>query len=172
MNIHLACGDNKIPGFVNVDIRPEVNPDVVADIKDLSVFETGSTELIYLCHGLEHFKYQEVDAVLQSFRRLLVPNGVLYLSVPDMEAMSFAYTTGDLPLALIRGAISGGQEYPGNIHYSVWDYETLKGVLEKNGFILVLRYDAEVFLPQGIRDWSIGRIRGTWISLNVASISP
>ena len=174
MNIHLACGTNKIPGFVNVDIRPEVRPDIVMDIKDLSKWRygQGTADLIYLCHGLEHFKYSEVDGVLQSFRRLLKPGGKLFLSMPDMEALAYAYTTGQISLALIRGAISGGQEYPGNIHYSVWDLETLKRVLEKNGFIKVEHYDAESFLPSGVRDWSIGRIRGIWISLNVVSISP
>jgi predicted SAM-dependent methyltransferase len=172
MNMHLACGPNKIRGFTNVDIRPEVNPDVVADIKNLSMFEAGSVNLIYLCHGLEHFKYSEIDGILQSFRRLLRPGGQLFLSVPNMEAMSFAYTVGDISLALIRGAISGGQEYPGNIHYSVWDFETLRTALEKNGFNHIGRYDAEAFLPAGFRDWSIGRIRDIWISLNVTSTSP
>ena len=172
MNIHLACGRNKLPGFTNVDIRSEVNPDIVGDIKNLSMFETGSANLIYLCHGLEHFKYQEIDGILQSFRRLLKPGGQLYLAVPDMEQMAYSYTTAQISLALIRGAISGGQEYAGNIHYSVWDYETLKAALEKNGFVRVFRYDAKQFLPKNFRDWSIGRIRDIWISLNVVSISP
>jgi predicted SAM-dependent methyltransferase len=174
MNIHLACGDKHLPGFVNVDIRPEVHPDIVTDIKDLSKWRygQGTANSIYLCHGLEHFKYREVDGILQSFRSLLKPMGRLYLSMPDMEQLTYAYSTGQLPLSLIRGAISGGQEDPTNIHYSVWDYETLKTALEKNGFIDIDQYDPFAFLPAGFKDWSVGRIRQIWISLNIVSTSP
>ena len=53
IKLHLGCFDRKIHGFINIDIRKDVCPDIVDDVFKLTSFEDGSVDLIYACHVLE-----------------------------------------------------------------------------------------------------------------------
>ena len=172
MKLHLGCGTKRLPGFVHVDIRPEVKPDIVASVTDLRIVKDNTVELIYFCHGLEHIPYAGVQAVLAEWRRVLKPGGILRLAMPDMEHMAGMLHNGEVGLRVIRYAISGGQDYPDNFHYSVWDWRTLKAELEQAHYKRVRYYDARSFLPSGYRDWSMIPIAGLPISLNVAADAP
>ena len=50
MKLNLGCYDRKIDGFINVDIREDVEPDVPDDVFKLEKFEKNSADLIYACH--------------------------------------------------------------------------------------------------------------------------
>lgn len=179
IRLHLGSDTKKIPGFVNVDIRPDVNPDIVANVTKLSQIRDNSVAEIYYCHGLEHLKYRQVPGALKEWKRVLVPGGILRLAVPDMAVLAWMTSQANVPLRLVRGAISGGQEYPDNIHYSVWDWDTIQVALHQGGFSAVQVYDAIKWLTGlfggGLKrdgkwvyyDWSIGEIAGQRISLNV-----
>jgi predicted SAM-dependent methyltransferase len=167
MKLHLGCGDVKLPGFVNVDIRPEVHPDVVSDISKLSKFRDNTAEIIYLCHGLEHFRYYEVPAMLVEYKRVLVDGGDLYLAVPDFGAMASEYVFGMIELNTVKAALCGGQEYGENTHYSLWDRGLLTKYLREAGFIQVRTYEPQALLPKGVRDYSTFAIGGVLMSLNL-----
>ncbi len=172
MKLHLGCGTKRLPDFVHVDIRPEVKPDIVASVTDLSIIKDNTVELIYFCHGLEHIPYAGVQDVLSEWRRVLKPGGVLRLAMPDMEAMAEMYIGEGVALKTIRYAISGGQDYPANFHYSVWDFWSLIEELRRASYIDVHKYDPLVTLPPGYRDWSVIKIAGHSISLNVEATAP
>src|SRR5690348_2489937 len=90
--LHIGSGLRKIPGYVNIDIRKEVNPDLCCEIYEIpKYYANGTVEVIYACHVLEHFKPIEVDSVLKSWYKLLRPGGILRLSVPDFEAICDYY---------------------------------------------------------------------------------
>ena len=65
MKLHLGCGTKKIKGYVNVDIREEVQPDLVDDISILSSVDNDSVSLIYVCHVLEHFGRHQYKKVIK-----------------------------------------------------------------------------------------------------------
>ncbi len=93
MKLNLGCGTKKMPGFVNVDIRlnPDPNapeshktftdPDVIDDIRVLSKFENNSVDLIYNCHVFEHFKKNERISVLERWFEVLKPEGTLRILI-------------------------------------------------------------------------------------------
>jgi predicted SAM-dependent methyltransferase len=166
LHVHLGCGKSRLPGFIHVDARSDVGADHVAPADNLP-FLDNSVSLLYWCHGLEHIKYLDLPRTLNEWRRVLMPGGTLRLAVPDFAILCDLYRKG-VPLTLIRGAINGGQEYPENIHYSTWDFSSLRDLLHKHHFRNVRRYDAHAVLPPSYYfDWSIGRIAGRYISLNV-----
>ena len=151
MKLHLGCGPKKLPGFINIDIRPEVEPDVIADITALTHIEKESVDLIYACHVLEHINFWDVRQVLLRWNDILKPGGILRLSVPDMDAV-FAHYFYWKDLKALRGFLWGRCDHEYNIHYSGWDYKTLKEELENNFFDNVQLWHWEYHEPHNYID--------------------
>ena len=77
-----------------LDAIPAAHVDHVGNAKDLSQFPDGTFAALYASHVLEHFDYKdEIAAVLREWRRVLIPGGTLYVSVPDMERLCHLYLT-------------------------------------------------------------------------------
>jgi len=177
MKLHLGCGRRYIPGFVHIDVVDHPHVDHVSSIDNLSFLQDGSVDLIYNCHVLEHFKRREVARVLAEWYRVLAPGGRLRISVPDFAALCEIYNrTQDL--GLVIGPIFGRQDYLYNIHYNLFDFDTLKNLLERVGFSEVHRYDWRETEHANVDDYSQAYIphmdkeRGVLISLNVECLRP
>lgn len=167
--IHLGCGEKRLPGFINIDARETPCVDMVCDIHNLP-FPANSIETIYMCHSLEHLFMHDVQLILSMLFNMLIPSGLLYISVPDFSILSSLYLSGRVPLASIVRAVHGGQEYPGNTHYMSYDFDLLSVLLRRSGFSTISRYLPEHFLPAGFVDTSTYEIGGKRISLNVYAV--
>ena len=87
VKFNLGCGDKILPGYVNVDAassRAGRQPDFVADIRDLRKIKSSIADEILAVHVIENFYYWEVVPLLQSWRRLLKPDGKLILECPNL----------------------------------------------------------------------------------------
>ena len=178
MKLHLGCGQRHIPGFKHIDIIPHPHVDVVAAVDDLFMIANDSVELVYACHILEHFNRNSRKRVLDEWFRVLEPGGTLRVAVPDFEVCARMYLAGEATLPQIHGLVLGGQTYLYNFHYALYDFETLREVLEGSGFRDVRRYDwrktehadvddfAQAYLPH------MDKEHGTLISLNVEATKP
>lgn len=84
-------------GWVNMDISDIHKTDVCADVLKVDFYE-NYFDAIYGCHGLEHIAYPENTVeCLSRFYKWLKPNGILRLSVPDLNKAVSAYVgSGDL----------------------------------------------------------------------------
>lgn len=170
--IHLGCGDRHIPGWFHVDGRELKHVDLVADVRKLSMIATGSSELVYACHVLEHVGRAEVQGVLREWGRILRPDGVLRLAVPNLEVWFRVYReTGDLNLCL--GSIYGRQDYPENLHKIGFDERTLTLALREAGFQDVRRWDWRTTEHAEVDDFSqayyphMDKVGGVLTSLNL-----
>lgn len=177
MKLHLGCGRRHIPGYVHIDVVDYPHVDHVSSIDNLSFLQDGSVELIYNCHVLEHFKRREVNRVLREWYRVLAPGGVLRVSVPDFAALCEVYVRSR-DLGLVIGPIFGRQDYLYNIHYNLFDFDTLKAQLEQAGFSQIRRYDWRETEHAQVDDYSQAYIphmdkeRGVLVSLNVECRRP
>jgi len=172
MKLHLGCGKRFIPEYIHIDVIDYPHIDHVTTIENLSFIENDSVETIYNCHVLEHFKRREVRKVLLEWNRVLTPYCVLRISVPDFEKLCEIYQRyGKLDMVL--GGIFGRGDYLYNIHYNVFDFNSIKQLLESCGFMNVRRYDWRLTEHCEIDDYSQAYIphmdkeNGTLISLNV-----
>ena len=68
---------------VTLDIAPENNPDIVADMCNMG--DIGEFEAVYSSHSLEHLYPHQVSQALSEFRRVLKVGGVVTIMVPDLE---------------------------------------------------------------------------------------
>jgi predicted SAM-dependent methyltransferase len=172
MKLHLGCGDKKFEGYINVDIRGEVNPDIVDDISVLEDFNDESVELIYACHVLEHFGRHEYIDVLKKWHQKLESGGTLRISVPDIGAVIQKYNEG-VPLRNLMGFLYGGQNYKENYHYIGFDFKTLSEDLKNIGFEDVHLWDWKEVEHGHIDDYSQSYIphmdkdNGQLMSLNI-----
>ncbi len=177
MKLHLGCGKRYFPGFVHIDAVDYPHVDHVATIDNLSFIPDCSVDLIYNCHVLEHFKRRDVDRVLREWFRVLKPSGVLRVSVPDFAKLCEVYQRHG-KLDLVIGAIFGRQDYLYNIHYNVFDFDSLSEVLHRSGFANVHHYDWRQTEHADIDDFSqayiphMDKTNGTLISLNVECHKP
>lgn len=59
-------------------------------------FSEGTVDLVYSCHMFEHLRPQQTETFLKECHRVLKPNGVLRLVVPDLRKLVEVYLdTGD-----------------------------------------------------------------------------
>jgi hypothetical protein len=73
---------------LRVDVDPEVDPDVLTDITDLSAIPTGFADAVWTAHCLEHLYLHQVPQALAEFRRVLKGDGFLCLIVPDLQTIA------------------------------------------------------------------------------------
>jgi len=172
MKLHLACGNNYIPGFIHVDIRPNEIVNYVCSVDNLNMFKDNSVELIYASHILEHFGRRSTQRVLFEWRRVLQPGGTLRVSVPDFDQAVKMYLEHH-DMEMIQGQLVGGQTYDHNYHHVVFNFNTLKENMEKVGFKDVRRYDWKKTIHKDYDDYSQSYIphmdkeNGINLSLNV-----
>ena len=175
MKLHLGCGEKIIKGFVNVDIRKFDGVDVVSDITNLKNFNPNSISLIYASHVLEHISRRDYLNVLRHWYDLLKPNGILRISVPDIESV-FEHYSEYKNLEILRGLIWGGQTYGENYHYCGWDFNTIYDDLSKIGFENIKRYDWRNTEHSDVDDYSqcylphMDKKNGKLMSLNVECV--
>jgi len=174
VRLHLGCGKKYIPGFIHIDCIEYEHIDHVCSIDSLPI-ENNSVDLIYCCHVLEHFKIKDIERVLKEWYRILKPNGICRISVPDFEALNDVYNKYH-DLKLIIGPIFGKQNYLYNIHNTIFDIKTIKEYLSKVGFKSIDRYDWRKTEHFNIDDYSQAYIphmdkkNGILISLNIEAI--
>lgn len=83
--LNLGCGEDYRNGWVNADIRPTVDPDVVVDLDCLPLpFDDNSFEEVLLDNVLEHVTDQY--AVLQELHRISKSDATLTFRGPHWNS--------------------------------------------------------------------------------------
>lgn len=90
-------------GWVNIDVHPNLDGFAqnwgfkyqLWDVREGLPYGTESVDMIFASHMFEHLTYAEGQEFLRECRRVLKPDGVLRLSVPDAGKLAryYAYTT-------------------------------------------------------------------------------
>lgn len=172
MKLHLGCGDKILDGYINIDIRENLNCDLVCDIKTLDTFDTNVADEIYACHVLEHFGRHEYMKILKRWYEVLKPGGTFKLAVPNFESVVHQYMNGE-NLKTLWGLLYGGQTYELNYHFIIFDYSTLKNDLESIGFVDIDLWDWRTTTHSNVDDFSqcylphMDKTNGRLMSLNL-----
>lgn len=179
MKIHVGCGKRNFgSSWVNVDksVFPHVTHDDIFNLPCAS----GEADIIYSSHVIEYFDREEIIELLKSWHRALKIGGTLRIAVPDFEVLARLYIEKCCDLSKILGPLYGKMVSGDNVifHKTIYDFDSLKSLLERCGFISVRRYDwretdhshhddhSQAYIPHMEKE------KGTLISLNIECIKP
>ncbi|KJV05569.1 class I SAM-dependent methyltransferase [Methylocucumis oryzae] len=73
---------------IRLDIDANAQPDVIADMRDLSAIEAGSIDALWSSHNVEHLYPHDVIPTLTGFRRILKPDGIALITLPDLQEIA------------------------------------------------------------------------------------
>ncbi len=89
--LNIGCGKQFHPDWTNIDIAP-TEPEVVPmNILERLKFSDNSFAVVYHSHVIEHIPRDMVHSFLDECFRVLEPNGVLRIAIPDMEVIAKNY---------------------------------------------------------------------------------
>lgn len=111
--LHVGCGSSRLhnlPIFfqdgtwseIRYDINPDVVPDIVGELQDMSIIEDGSIDALYSSHNIEHVWAFEVGRVLEEFCRVLSSDGFAMILCPDILSVCQAVVNGSLEGSLYQ----------------------------------------------------------------------
>src|SRR5271165_3265146 len=136
---------------LRLDADPAVQPDIVCSMTDMSPVAAESVDAIWSSHNLEHLHRHEVPLALGEFIRVLRPDGLLLLTLPDLQQVAqlivedrledHAYysSSGPItPLDMMFGhTASLARGNPFMAHRTGFTARTLQKVLVGAGFVEV-----------------------------------
>jgi predicted SAM-dependent methyltransferase len=141
--LNVGCGLFPKPEFINLDYDWDPKIDICWDIvKEKYPFADNSLEGIFTEHCLEHIPFESCLSNLKEFYRILKPNGVVRIIVPDGEIYCDLYTKRKEDHKTIlpygeneeTGMISINRIFRSYGHLFIYDFETLQLLLKKAGF--------------------------------------
>jgi SAM-dependent methyltransferase len=97
--LHVGCGNPTVarlhPHFqgqewreIRLDIDPDAQPDIVSSMTNMPAVASDSVDAIWSSHNLEHLHHYEVPLALAEFIRVLLPGGLLLLTLPDLQKIA------------------------------------------------------------------------------------
>jgi predicted SAM-dependent methyltransferase len=102
--LNLGCGERFRDGWVNVNFTSTGLGVITANLGKGVPFPDESFDVVYHSHLLEHFPKTAAAGFLKECYRVLRPNGVIRVVVPDLEAIARNYL---LALDKVRAGIEG-----------------------------------------------------------------
>lgn len=89
--LNLGCGDRYNPNWTNINFSSTGEGVIAHNFKYGIPFPDESFDFIYHSHVLEHFPYTEAETFIKECYRILRPQGILRVVVPDLEEIVKMY---------------------------------------------------------------------------------
>lgn len=168
IKLHLGCGQDYWPGYVNIDIDPKSKADKIMTYLEIdSVYALDTVEEIVLIHSFNYLYLWDARLFLEKAFKLLKPNGKLIIETVNIEKsakrMLAGINSGDFAdyLEGIRGIFAFGLDtlqkqeryQPYVFGWSGWH---LKQELERAGF-----GEVDTLSPQTHAVWRDMRIEAS-----------
>lgn len=85
MKINLGSGGKNIDGYVNIDNRQEVSPDITLDVLKGLPYEDNSVDEVRAYDFLEHIPIGKTVGVVEDIYRVLKPGGLFGHHTPSTD---------------------------------------------------------------------------------------
>jgi SAM-dependent methyltransferase len=81
---------------VRLDIEPAVQPDILASATDMRNVADHSFDAVWAANIVEHLHAHEVPSALREFARVIKPDGLVQVIVPDLQYVARLIVDGKL----------------------------------------------------------------------------
>lgn len=179
--LEIGPGEKRIEGFEGLNIVKNGATDYIADVSKNISLKENTFDIVYTSHFLEHIEWYKVEFVMSEIYKILKPNGILELWVPDglkiSEQLLLAErgeltktpdgwkrrNPDDNPYIWVNGRLFYGDNpaYP-SWHKGLFTEQYLFYLMKKAGFINIERMDNSM-----CRGYDHG-----WINLGVKAQKP
>jgi len=99
--LNFGCGGVVHPAWVNMDAVPVAAGVIAHDLRKGFPYANESFDAVYGSHVLEHLEPTGAARLLRECWRILKPDGIARIAVPDLEAIARLY------LESLEGALAG-----------------------------------------------------------------
>jgi predicted SAM-dependent methyltransferase len=131
--LHIGCGEVRIEGWFNIDIKELASVDVVADVTKTIPF-TG-VRAIFAEHFLEHLRIDGAMRFLLNAHQALQPEGHIRLSTPNLDwTLATHYTRSADRDRQVADALMLNRAFRGWGHQFLWNQASLEAALTTTGF--------------------------------------
>lgn len=131
--LHIGSGNERLPGWINIDLLPLPGVDVVADVT--AGLHFSDVEAIFAEHFLEHLRLDKAIDFLVESHRVLRPGSWLRLSTPNLDwVWRTQYDLHAQPDGKIDFALRLNRGFHGWGHRFLWNREFLERALLAAGF--------------------------------------
>jgi hypothetical protein len=96
--------------------------------------------MVYASHVVEHIPREKLKSTLLEWKRVLKDGGVFRFAVPDFDALVTIYQKSGHNIALVRDQVMG-QNPPYHNHYTLWNFDFAKKMLEDLGYKNIRKWD-------------------------------
>jgi SAM-dependent methyltransferase len=159
LRLNIGCGTTAPDGWYNIDNSPTIWLSRIPvasrllgttawprsvhrhDVLKGLPFADNSVDFIYSSHTFEHFTYSQSLALTKECLRVLKPEGILRLVVPDLEQIARDYLADPAPMAshrfierLLLGHTWRDLLHPGAHHSQMFDASSLTAMMQEAGF--------------------------------------
>lgn len=135
MKLNLGCGDNKLEDYVNIDINDALKPDLVHDFTMSLPFDDKTVDRIVMFHVIEHIQKHKHQQILLNCRRVLKPDGELWISYPEFGKIAQNWLTNHKGHRQFwEATIYGRQSSPSDYHVCCMDSDEFTHLLTVSGF--------------------------------------
>ncbi len=151
--VNIGCGPNIYEQFINVDYQWRPGIHVCWDISNgLPELKSDTYTGVYTEHCLEHIEFESCKKVLSDVYRVLKPEGILRIVVPDAELYLDLYQKGKVsddiafPYMSQKDVLNGStpmmevnRVFRDHGHRFAYDFQTFAAMLKEAGYIDIKR---------------------------------
>ncbi|WP_432797351.1 class I SAM-dependent methyltransferase [Poriferisphaera sp. WC338] len=94
--LEIGPDETRIPGFETLNIVNGSNVDYIVDAAGKLPFESGTFDVVYASHILEHIPWYQTTEALAEWTRILKPEGKLEIWVPNGLKITKAFVDAEL----------------------------------------------------------------------------
>lgn len=136
LKLNLGCGRDIRDGYVNIDAQENTEhpPDMISNVDDIALPDGCASEILAV-HLWEHLYRWECDAVITEWIRLLEPEGLLVMEMPDLMKFCRNVLDGKADRIGLMG-MYGDPVYrdPYMNHKWGWTFASIETFLAQHGF--------------------------------------
>lgn len=133
----LVGATETVDGWQVFAAKPAEGIDFHGDLGNLSRFGDEEFSEVYCAHVVQRLGVADVPDYLKNLRRILMPGGRLYLSVPDLDVLAWLLASplyGKAEKFAIMRALYGGQTSEQDFNHVGLNLDFLRDYLREAGF--------------------------------------